>query len=37
MENVIYIVIAIVAAGIGGYMLYLNFQTKKARKIQLAL
>lgn len=36
MENVIYIVIAIVAAGIGGYMLYLNFQTKKARKTQLA-
>lgn len=36
MENVIYIVIAIVAAGIAGYMLYLNFKTKKARKLQLA-
>ena len=36
MENVIYIVIAIIAVGVGGYMLYLNFQTKKARKIQLA-
>ena len=30
MENVIYIVIAIIAVGVGGYMLYLNFQTKKA-------
>ena len=36
MENVIYIIIAIVAAGIAGYMLYLNFQMKKARKVQLA-
>ena len=36
MENVVYIVIAIVAAGIAGYMLYLNFQMKKARKVQLA-
>lgn len=36
MGNAIYIIIAIVAGGIVVYMLYLNFQMKKARKQQLA-
>lgn len=36
MGNAVYIIIAIVAAGICVYMLYLNYQMKKARKQQLA-